>query len=156
MKRRLLLGCFALLGSLYSFSQTDNLAGDWRGVWTNPAGFVFSAEMTLQAGTSCKTCALSGADSVRGKISWTLRKVEMNVSDDYAKKIGMTATESVEGEMKCGGVVVLNGYDKDDPNGIIGIDKYRLAISDTGQIIGGITYNNGSWTGQFIGKRVQF
>jgi len=34
-----------------------------------------------------------------------------------------------------------------------GTDQYRLAISDNGKVVGGITLNGGSWTGQFIAMR---
>lgn len=155
MKKFLLLTCALLLGALYASAQTSGVAGEWRGIWTNPTGFVFTAELTLEAGAGCKTCATTGDGSIRGKIVWTLKKVGSNAPEEYAKKVGMTATEFVKGEMKGDGFFVLSGYEKDDPNGIIGIDKYRLAISDTGQVIGGITFNNGPWTGQFIAVRAQ-
>jgi len=92
---------------------------------------------------------------IRGKIVWTLRKVGSNASDTYASKVGMSATEFVKGEMKGDGLLVLNGYEKDDPNDVIGIGQYRLAISDNGKVAGGITLNGGSWTGQFIAVREQ-
>ncbi len=155
MRKIFLLTCALLLGALNSSAQTSSVAGEWHGIWTNPTGFVFTAELTLEAGAGCKTCAATGDGSIRGKIVWTLRKVGSDASEEYAKKVGMTATEYVKGEMKGDGFLVLNGYDKDDPNGVIGIDKYRLAISDTGQVIGGITFNNGPWTGQFIAMRAQ-
>lgn len=50
---------------------------------------------------------------------------------------------------------MFNGYEKDDPNGIIDLDQYRLAISDNGKVVGGITLNGGSWTGQFIAVRAE-
>ncbi len=153
-KRVLLSFCTVLLCSLCAVAQTKNVAGQWRGVWTNQTGFVYSAEMTLETGPGCKTCAVSGEGSVRGKIVWTLKKIGSNATPEYANKVGMTATEYIKGEIVAGGFLILNGYDKDDPNNVIGIDKYRLAISDDGQVIGGITYNNGPWTGQFIVARI--
>jgi uncharacterized membrane protein len=67
----------------------------------------------------------------------------------------MTGTELVKGERKSEGQLALNGCQKDDPNNIIGIDQYRLAISDDGKVIGGITLNNGHWTGQLFAVRAQ-
>ncbi len=154
MAKRLLLFSAVLLCSLCGSAQTNNVAGQWRGVWTSQSGFVYSAEMTLESGATCKTCAMSGNGSVRGRILWTLKKVGSNAIPEYASKIGMTATEYIKGEITSGGLLILNGYDKDDPNNVIGIDKYRLAISDDGQVIGGITENNGPWTGQFIVARI--
>jgi hypothetical protein len=49
----------------------------------------------------------------------------------------------------------LNGYKKDDPNTIFSLDRYRLAVSDDGLIMGGITFNNGTWTGQLNALRAQ-
>lgn len=155
MKKIFLMVCALLLGASCSYAQTSGVAGEWRGIWTNPTGFVFTAEVTLEAGAGCKTCATTGDGSIRGKIVWTLKKAGANAPAEYARKVGMTGTEFVEGEMKGDGFFVLSGYEKNDPNGIIGLDKYRLAISDTGQVIGGITFNNGPWTGQFIAMRVQ-
>ena len=57
--------------------------------------------------------------------------------------------------MKGEGLLVLNGFETDDPNHIKAADQYRLAISDNGKVLVGITLNNGSWTGQFIAMRTQ-
>jgi hypothetical protein len=155
MRKQVVLAGLILLGGLVCPAQTASVAGEWRGIWTNPAGFVFTAEMTLETGPGCKTCAVISEGGIRGKIVWTLKKVGSNASDTYASKVGMTGTEFVKGEMKGDGLLVLNGYEKDDPNDIIGIDQYRLAISDNSKVVGGITLNGGSWTGQFIAARAQ-
>jgi hypothetical protein len=72
-----------------------------------------------------------------------------------AAKVGSTAKESVSGEMAGEGFFVLKGVVKEDPDNIVGLDQYRLALADNGDVIGGITRNNGSWTGQFIAVRSQ-
>jgi hypothetical protein len=128
------------------------VAGEWRGIWTNPAGLVFTATMTLETGTSCKTCAVIGEGGIRGKILRTLRKAGTNAT---AEPDGTTFTELVKGEMKGSGLLVLNGYEIDDSTHLKGTDQYRLAISDNGKVVGGITLNGGSWTGQFIAVRAQ-
>lgn len=153
MKRLVLLVCLVLPSALICSAQAVSVAGEWRGIWTNPAGFVYSAEITLDVGPGCKTCAVTGSGSVRGKIVWTLRKT--SASAGYPDKVGDTSTELVKGEMKGDVLLVLNGYEKDDPNNIKGLDQYRLAVSDNGKVIGGITLNGGPWTGQFIAIGVQ-
>ncbi len=35
----------------------------------------------------------------------------------------------------------------DDPNSVIGLDRYHLVLSDNGRVIGGITESHGSWQG---------
>jgi hypothetical protein len=111
--------------------------------------------MTLETGLGCKTCAAAGDGSIRGKIVWMLRKTPANATPELAAKVGMTGTELVKGKRKGEGLLVLNGYQKDDPNNIIGLDQYRLAISDDGKVIGGITLNYGPWTGQLFAVRAQ-
>jgi len=152
MRKRVILAGLILLGGLACPAQTASVAGEWRGIWTNPAGFVFTAVMTLETGPSCKTCAVISEGGIRGKIVWTLRKAGTNAT---AEPGGTTFTELVKGEMKGNGLLVLNGYEADDPAHIKGTDQYRLAISDNGKVVGGITLNGGSWTGQFIAVRVQ-
>ncbi|MGD0522190.1 MAG: hypothetical protein ABSA48_13105 [Terracidiphilus sp.] len=118
-------------------------------------GVVFFGEITLQTGASCKTCAATGDGSIRGKIVWSLRRAGSKPSPGMAGKVGKTGTELVKGQMKGKGLLVLNGYQKNDTNNVIVIDKYRLAVSDDGKVIGGLTLNNGPWTGQFIAIRPQ-
>jgi hypothetical protein len=134
-------------------AQTTSVTGEWRGILTNPAGFVFTAQITLESGSGCKTCAAIGSGSIQGKIVWTLRKAPASASADTLANAGLTGTEFVRGEMKGEGLLVLDGYRKDDPHNIVTLDQYRLAISDNGGVIGGIARNGGSWTGQLIAVR---
>ena len=155
MRRWILLLGFVLFSGLACSAQTGSVTGAWRGIFTDPAGFVYTAEMTLETGPGCKTCAVVGDGSIRGKIVWMLRKTPANATPELAAKVGMTGTELVKGKRKGEGLLVLNGYQKDDPNNIIGLDQYRLAISDDGKVIGGITLNYGPWTGQLFAVRAQ-
>jgi hypothetical protein len=152
---RLVLIGGLVLGALNGRAQTKSVDGEWRGVWTNPAGFVYSAEVTLIAGPGCKTCAAAGNGSIRGWIVWTLRKAGSNAPPEMAAKVGATGKESVSGEMAGEGFFVLKGVGKEDPDNIVDLDQYRLAVADNGDVIGGITRNNGSWTGQFIAMRTK-
>lgn len=155
MRKRLLLFSLLVFGALACRAQTASIAGEWSGVWTSPSGFVYSAQITLSTGPGCKMCAAIGDGSIQGQIVWTLRKVGTNASASYAGSEGLTATEYVRGEMKGDGFFVLEGYRKDDPHNIIGLDRYRLALAENDNVIGGITRNNGPWTGQLIAVRGQ-
>jgi hypothetical protein len=155
MKMRFLALASILMTTLACSAQSAGVTGEWRGIWTNPAGSVFTAQMTLDAGPGCKTCAVLGSGSIRGKIVWTLRKAGPNAPPELAAQVGATATELVKGDMKGEGLLVLNGYESEDPNHIRPADQYRLALSDNGKVVGGITLNGGSWTGQFIAVRSQ-
>jgi len=50
--------------------------------------------------------------------------------------------------------VKMEGVSLDDPNSILGMDKYRLIMSDDGSTLGGITWDNGAWDALFMAKRV--
>ena len=86
--------------------------------------------------------------NIDGTINWTLRSTP---SPNGKDKIGMRAIEYVRGKYYPETeAVVLDGYRKDDPNGIWEADKYRLTIAPTHQTMGGITEEHGSWAGQFF------
>jgi hypothetical protein len=155
MSKRFLLLCLLVLSALVCRAQTGSVAGEWRGVWTSPAGYIYSAEITLSTGPGCTTCTATGDGSIQGQIVWTLRKAAANASAALQANVGGTGTEFVRGEMKGDGFFVLAGYRKDDPKNIIGLDEYRLALADNGMVIGGITRDNGPWTGQLIAMRAQ-
>jgi hypothetical protein len=155
MRKPFLLLWALLLGSLVCSAQSSSIAGEWRGIWIDPTGYSFTATITLETGSNCKLCTASGDGSVRGTIVWTLRKTPAKAASEVTAKVGMTATEYVKGERKGIGLLLLDGYKKDDPNNIFSIDQYRLAISDNGMVIGGITNDNGTWTGQLIALRAQ-
>ncbi len=155
MRKRVFIFCLVVFGAVVCRAQTGSVAGEWRGVWTDPSGFVYSAEVTLSTGPRCITCASTGDASIQGHIVWTLQKAGTNAPAGYAASVGLTGTEFVKGEMKGDGFFVLEGYQKNDPHNIIGLDRYRLALAENGLVIGGITLDNGPWTGQLIAVRAQ-
>jgi hypothetical protein len=115
------------------------LTGSWEGYWLSPEGFFYSAEMHLEAAAD---------NTVRGYINWTL---EGSPRKSEQKKTGLTGVEYVRGEFEpTFGILTLEGYDKDDPNGILGLDRYRLFLAENARVIGGITWHHGDWTGQFM------
>lgn len=144
-----------LLSGLYCSAQTSGVEGEWQGIKNTPERVIFTGEVTLQSGASCKTCAATGDGSIEGKIVWGLRSAGMKAAPRMASKVGKIGTEYVRGQMRGKGLLVLNGYKLDDPEHILVLDKYRLAVSDDGKVIGGLTFNNGAWTGQFIAIRPQ-
>lgn len=122
-----------------SSADATTVSGPWHGRWTAPEGWIYEATMRLQ---------LTGAGSVSGEINWTLRK---SPRPNEANKIGQAGIEKVRGTYyPNSGTLTLEGYDKVDPSGILGLDKYRLVISDDHRRLGGITSHHNSWTGQFL------
>lgn len=116
-------------------------SGNWHGTWTAPEGWNYQAAMKLAV----------SHDQVQGEIHWTL-KASPRPSDQ--SKIGLTGIELVKGTFvpSCG-VVLMEGVSLDDPNHILGVDKYRLILSDDGRVLGGITWHRGAWTAQFLLQR---
>lgn len=65
----------------------------------------------------------------------------------------MSGVEHVTGsyDSNCG-ILALQGARLDDPNGILGTDRYRLLVNPAGRSIAGLTATNqGNWTGQLTG-----
>ena len=51
---------------------------------------------------------------------------------------------------------MFQGYDKQDPYEVIGLDSYRLVLSDDAQEIRGETLtNNANWEGVFVVRRLE-
>lgn len=63
----------------------------------------------------------------------------------------MAGTEFVRGTYHPqSGALILEDYRKDDPNGILGLDKYRLIASDPPKTIAGVTGHGNRWSAQFF------
>ena len=123
-------------------ASPQDVSATWHGYWLAPEGWVYEADMVLSA----------DADNVvTGSIHWTLRK---SPRPEEQGKLGMTGIEHVRGRLvPDAGVVRLEGVSLDDPNHILGTDKYRLILSDDAKMLGGITWHHGDWTAQILLKR---
>jgi hypothetical protein len=114
--------------------------GTWKGNWTGD-GFVYTLVMSLDWGVQ---------QTVQGQILWTLTSVPAGDKNDaYRAKVGQTAIEYVRGTSG-----QFAGYSKNDAQGIIALDTYRLAVSKDSMT--GTTWNNGSdggWKGIFTATR---
>jgi hypothetical protein len=116
--------------------------GPWHGFWTSPEGYLYEAVMNLRPGDG---------GAVEGEINWTLRKSPRPAEQ---AKLGMTGVEFVRGTYYgATGTLKVDGYRKTDPNTILGLDKYRLVVSDDSRTLGGITWSADRWSGQILLKR---
>jgi hypothetical protein len=116
------------------------LVQKWSGTWESARGPVYDAELFA-------TFNPSGA--VEGRILWTLRKAPAN-RPDYVGKEGKKGVEYIWGTYAPQSRSLnLEGYRRDDPQGILGLDRYRLTLSaDLGEL-NGVTYDHGTWKGAF-------
>ena len=133
----LLLMSLPLVISAQSTSNSFALvSGTWRGQWIDHFGYVYHAEMHLGA---------SENGAVQGEITWTLQK---SPQEKEQSKLNLTGVEIVRGTYDpVSRVLSLDGVAKTDPNSILGLDKYRLILADTDSVLGGITWDHGSWGG---------
>lgn len=86
----------------------------------------------------------------QGEIRWTMTRSPK--PEDYSR-IGLTATEYVRGTMQGPDSLHIDGYAKDDPEEVIGLDRYRLQVSRSGRWLYGPTWAHGKWTGRFFATR---
>jgi hypothetical protein len=108
----------------------------WRGKWLSDKGFLYTATVRLHVGQDY---------SVEGQIAWVM---ERSPRTEDQSKLGLGAAEYVRGKfLPQARVLRVEGYRKDDPHAVIGLDKYHLVISDNDLVLGGITWNHGDWGG---------
>jgi hypothetical protein len=126
------------------FNAGSDAIGHWHGFWAAPGGWSYEVDMQIRAGL---------ADNITADLTWTLRAAPASRTDTQGK-IGMSGVEHAKGTFSPGcGVVKMDGYALDDPNTILGMDKYRLVLSDDGATLGGITWDQGAWDAEFMAKR---
>ena len=122
-----------------STAEQTQLAGPWHGNWTAPEGWLYEGVMRLRIGSS---------GIVEGEINWTLRTA---ARDREQAKIGMSGTEYIRGTYYAlAGALMLEGYKKDDPNAVIGLDTYRLIASPDRKALAGFTAHGGRWNAQML------
>ncbi|MFO0967871.1 MAG: hypothetical protein U0793_20100 [Gemmataceae bacterium] len=106
----------------------------WVGTWTAPNGYVGDAEMRLR---------LSPSDAVEGAIYWRCRVTPYGW---LPPRVGDTGTEYVRGTFNASTRALnVEGYAKDDPKRVLGLDKYKLTLSEDLRRLEGVTWNHGDW-----------
>jgi hypothetical protein len=142
--RALLLPLVALLVVLAPLPAPAQVgASRWAGQWTSPTGFLYLCDVQLE---------IRPDGAAEAAITWTLaaspRETELT-------KLGLKGVEYVRGRWdKSSGVLALEGYRKEDPSQVIGLDQYRLVLAENGRALGGVTWNHGDWLGRFWAVRV--
>ena len=123
-------------------TKKSGLEGSWQGDWKDKSGYHFSFLITLRP-TSDK--------ELSGQIEWTLR-ASPRQSD--RKKVGRQGIEFVEGTYD--GVrneITLRGVREDDPYLVIGLDTYKLSLSENADRLTGKSKAGGSWSGNMSASR---
>ena len=122
--------------------QSPTPAGTWKGSWNSPDGSVYAATVQL---------SVAADGSVDGSIDWKMTTAQRA---DLISKISLHGTEFVRGtfDAHCR-VLTMAGYKLDDPHAILGMDQYELILAPNGAGLGGVTANNGAWTGMLSLRR---
>ncbi len=122
--------------------QAVSPAGEWLCVWNTPRGDYFSGVVKLAARED---------GTLAGQIVWTLKK---SPQPEEQTKLGLSGTEFIRGtyDFKTR-LVLLEGYRKEDPAEVIGLDRYKLVFADNGAALGGLTENHGTWSAFFSALR---
>jgi len=138
-------GQFAALARRRAVVETPaaSATGVWLGEWSDPQDNVFGYEIRINE---------TGSD-VSGSIVWILKRSRRS---DLQQKLGLGGIEHIRGKYDPQTrLLEFEGYRKDDPHEIIGMDKYKLFISVDGQSLSGQTYDGGTWKGRMSGSRKQ-
>lgn len=127
---------------LFTSTSGSNSTKKYNGTWTRTSTtYVYDFDLILKTKASNKA---------EGFFVWTLVNYDENSEASknyYAHKVGKTAKEYVRGTYNPSArEYTLEGYKKDDPNQIIGIDSYKLTVDKSGNIEG-TSKTGGSWTG---------
>ena len=135
---RILSSLLLVFLPVFLSAQTGDLLGDWLGEWTNPDGHKFSCVLHI---------AETDSGQLQAEFVWRIDKSPRSWEQS---KLGLTGKEFAKGSYeKETRKVLLNGYRKEDPNYIIGIDKYKLQLNKAGTFLEGKTWNHGTWEGKF-------
>jgi len=117
--------------------------GNWVGNWTSPKGYLFECNIQL---------SFESDNKARGKIDWTLQRAPNTI---LKTKVGSQAVEYLIGTYSAKErLIEVRGYDKNDPDGIIAQDFYRLKMSKDNLVIRGETQYWGDWQGAIIANSI--
>lgn len=144
MRSFLLLFAISLLPTLGQAQAPISLPREthWDVEWRNPEGHFYTAELRLE---------LQKRRWVEGTLTWTLRASPRAAEQT---KLGLTGVEYIQGEYdEKSGLLVFEGVRVEDPNTILGMDKYRLTVDSTGTSITGKTSHGETWAGEFTARR---
>lgn len=115
----------------------------WWGQWSSPSGFLYLAEIALE---------IKPDGTAEASITWTLAA---SPRESELPKLGTKGIEYVRGRFdRASGVLSLEGYRKEDPSQVIGLDHYRLVVGENNRALAGITANHGDWLGRLWAVRV--
>jgi hypothetical protein len=144
--KKLFLSIALLFFLQISFSQTMYFKGEW------------TTKSKTELFTGLFKISIQKNGSVSGDLLWTYISTDStdgNLLAMYQGKKGKKAIEFVEGYYDAvTHDMTFAGMKRNDPDNIIGTDKYILKLSRDGTILYGTTSYNESNAGMFYGQKV--
>lgn len=135
--------------SLFTVVNLSAQVRQFKGTWTKiNTTYVFEFDLILK----------HQGNKVEGYFIWKVIQLDENSSfskNHYKDRIGLTGKEFIRGSWyPSTNSYKFQGYRKEDPHQIIGLDYYELQLDEFDDI-GGKTSTAGSWLGRINGKLVE-
>jgi hypothetical protein len=118
---------------------TPALALELTGHYSDDSGYVFDFVAHLQTVQA----------RVKGHFDWMLVELPLPLRSQYAKKVGQSGSEFVEGSLE-GRQLKLGGYKVDKPQ-LLGLGDYVIVLSEDGRFFEGTTRGKDGVAGQLRG-----
>ena len=145
MKKILILFCCGSL-AISSLAQTSYYKGEWT---TLNSTDLFTGIFKIDIGKD---------NTVSGTLVWTYISVDSSKSemvDLYKGKKGKKGIEYVSGTYNpLTRDMSFEGNKKDDPDNVIGVDKYSLKLSTDRSTLYGTTNHGGTNDGFFLARKI--
>jgi hypothetical protein len=127
-----------LLLAFSGYAQTKYYEGEWSEV---NRSIIFKGLLKLDIKNN----------STEGQIIWTFIAADSSNPNSvayYRGKKGLIGIELITGTLNLtASEMTLEGYSKDDPGNVIGLDKYYVKFSMNRSVIYGKTWSNGEHNG---------
>lgn len=144
--KKIIFACFCSFLMSIAFSQTLYFKGEW------------TKKGKAELFTGIFKITLAPGGNVSGELLWTYISTDSTdgfLLDHYKGKKGKFAIEFVQGAYDADTRdMIFDGTKKNDPDDVIGTDKYTLKLSADKQLLYGRTDDNGTNEGMFVALRM--
>lgn len=142
MKKSIITSIIFFQSIAFLFAQNQDILGEWTGEWSGSIGYYYTFDLTLEE---------NKLGNIHGQFTWKLVK---SPYADEKGKLGLKAIEYIEGNFNAQtNQLIVQGVRKDDPDTIIGMDRYDLFLSKNKAVLEGKTDDHGTGKGIFYGIR---
>ena len=139
-----------ILAAVFFISYNSNAQSYFKGEWTKlNKNDLFTGIFKI---------TIKNVGTVSGELLWTYLAIDSSdnfLKEHYKGKKGRSGIEYVVGTIDTKtNEIYFEGKSKDDPNDILGLDKYSLKLSANKKVLYGKTDSNGGKDGMFYGIKM--